>query len=328
MGNTYRKFGVITIVSVYLLILVGGIVRSTGAGMGCPDWPTCFGQWIPPTDISQLPANYKEIYKVAGRTIADFNVVHTWTEYVNRLVGVLIGFFIFLAVVFARPYWKQDRPVFWLTFASFLLVAFQGWLGAKVVDTFLQPLIITLHMFLALVIVMLLIYSVVRSYRNVVFPKAWSKAKGLNGLLWGCMAVLLVQILLGTQVREAVDHLAESLTGGARDTWVDQLGLTFYIHRSFSILVLVLHALLFRGLWQKSEAGSALRKWGMGMAVLLGIETFSGIGLAYLGIPPVLQPMHLFFGSLSLGVLGVLWMMVNYESLFPQKVKGEGFVKA
>ena len=188
----FRSFGILTVVAVYLLILVGGVVRSTGSGMGCPDWPKCFGQWVPPTEASQLPANYKEVYtaqrvaknqklartlqrlgfaQVAGSIFAhptqyietDFNPVKTWIEYVNRLLGALIGVFVFLAVVFALPYWRRDRMVFWLALASFLLTGVQGYLGSLVVSTNLLPVMVTVHMALALVIVALLLYAVDRA---------------------------------------------------------------------------------------------------------------------------------------------------------------------
>ena len=99
----FRRFGILTIASVFFLIFVGGLVRSTGSGMGCPDWPKCFGKWIPPTDVSELPANYKEIFRTNVHEVADFDTYKTWTEYINRLIGVLTGFFVFLTVVFAFP---------------------------------------------------------------------------------------------------------------------------------------------------------------------------------------------------------------------------------
>jgi heme a synthase len=87
----FRTFGIISLVSIYLLILAGGIVRSTGSGMGCPDWPKCFGRMIPPTQASELPFNYQEIYKEKLHGQVEFNPTKTWIEYLNRLLGALTG---------------------------------------------------------------------------------------------------------------------------------------------------------------------------------------------------------------------------------------------
>lgn len=316
MSKKFRRFGIITIVAVYFLILVGGIVRATGAGMGCPDWPKCFGMWIPPTDISQLPADYKEIFKVGDRVIADFNAFHTWTEYVNRLVGALIGVFIFLTTVFSFAYFKKDRVVSGLSIFAFFLVMFQGWLGAKVVSSFLAPYMITLHMLLALVIVGVLIYAVVRSHAEILGKGNYRGKASHNMWLIASIFLTLVQIGLGTQVREAVDHIAESLGGTNRGEWIDSLGIYFIVHRSFSILLLAVHLAFAFFILKFFPKGNKVRNWTYALLTLLGAETLTGIIIAYFGIPAPLQPVHLLLGSGIFGIQFVLLLLLNHHSFF------------
>ena len=80
-----------TLISCYLLILAGSIVRASGSGLGCPDWPTCFGRIIPPTSVEELPQNYQELFAIGGQSLEKFNALKTWTEYLNRLLGVIVG---------------------------------------------------------------------------------------------------------------------------------------------------------------------------------------------------------------------------------------------
>ena len=93
-NKSYIKYSWFLMGAVFLVILAGGIVRMTQSGMGCPDWPTCFGMWIPPTDASQLPVDFEK-YLSKQDIDHSFNVYHTWIEYINRLLGAILGLFIF-----------------------------------------------------------------------------------------------------------------------------------------------------------------------------------------------------------------------------------------
>lgn len=343
-GKRFRFWSVLTVISIYLLILVGGIVRATGSGMGCPDWPKCFGQWVPPTKASELPADYKQVYtaqrvaknqklartlaslgfkQVAGDIFAhptqyietDFNATKTWIEYVNRLLGALIGLFVFVTAVVAWPYWQRDRPVFWLAVASWLLTGFQGWLGSLVVSTNLLPIMVTIHMGLALLIVALLLYAAHRA--------RWASAEhelnhqleletlggqddeevatftGLRWLLWGALLLTFGQIIIGTQVREEIDQIAAAAGYVQRATWIDKLGSVFESHRTLSAIVVLVNVYVGYQLWQL--AVPALRRWVLATWVVLGLEIVAGIALAYFALPAFVQPVHLTLATMLFG---------------------------
>jgi cytochrome c oxidase assembly protein subunit 15 len=326
----FRKLTLLTLIAVYLLIMVGGIVRSTGSGMGCPDWPKCFGTWIPPTTVEQLPANYKEVYaahrekknirfanyleKMGMETTAeqirndksileeaDFNATKTWVEYINRVIGVIIGLMIFAVAVTSIRFWKWDKKITVIGFLTFFLVGFQGWIGSFVVSTNLTPWTVTVHMLLALVIVGLLVFLYFESTKDKQVRKV---PYGLL-LLTLCIVLLIVQIVLGTQVREAIDVAAASLL--PRATWIEASWASFVIHRTFSWLVLIVHVVLLRKLL-KSE-GSKILPYSL--AVLILATIVSGIGMAYFAIPAFLQPIHLTIASITVGLQFLLALQLN-----------------
>jgi cytochrome c oxidase assembly protein subunit 15 len=336
----FRKISLVTLLSVYFLILVGGIVRSTGAGMGCPDWPKCFGQWIPPTSEESLPDDYKEKYlnerlaknqRFAGyletigftkearmlrtessvRQETSFNPIKTWTEYINRLIGAVIGLLIFLNLLGSIKSIKSDPALFIWSFILFLLVVFQGWIGSVVVSTHLIPWMVSVHMIIAVIIIAVLTYLVYRSRRKELTFQRIHRPGFLNFLLITSGLLIVIQIILGTQVRESVDMIAASLNNQERFSWIQSAGIEFYIHRSFSLILLAMQVgILFFLHKSKSGSGGPFRFSKILLALIVA-EIVFGVIMAYFGIPPFIQPVHLLTGVLIFGMQFLLLLMVN-----------------
>jgi len=312
-AQSFRRLATLTVIAVYFLILVGGIVRASGAGMGCPDWPTCFGRWMPPTEESQLPADYHQRYAI-GYENTQFNPIKTWTEYLNRLTGASIGLLIFLTAWRSRIYLKGDKMVFYLSVAGFVLVGFQGWLGSTVVASNLKPVIITLHMLLALFIVALLIYILARSQKD--FWSIWDVSllpKRFTTVLAVAMVMTLLQVIMGTQVREAVDLIANEHAYIDRQYWRNDFPLIFYVHRSFSSLILFTNAWLAWKIAKQFNKNFLVYKVALLLMTLIVIAIMMGISLDRLGMPPVAQPIHLLMANLIFGTQFFLYIYLYYS---------------
>ena len=310
---------------IYLVVVAGSFVRITGSGMGCPDWPKCFGQWVPPTEADQLPENYKSVYsekraekieKFAGfltsigmeetaekmrndpqlRVEEDFNGRKTWTEYVNRLFGFLAGNAMLLSFIWLI--WKyRKRGLILLTGLNLVLMGIQAWFGSIVVASNLVPWTITVHMLLALVIIGIQIYFIRKispsQSTTLQFPRWMVTA------IWACFGIAVYQLFLGTQVRESIDELTK--LGFGRQVWTDQLGMPFYIHRSFSWLVLILLAIIA---WKNER----LNKYASVryVFIFLILELLSGVLLVYVDMPGLVQTSHLIFATIIFGILTML----------------------
>jgi len=327
----FNKLCFSTLVAVFILILAGGVVRTTGSGMGCPDWPKCFGYWVPPTSVDQLPPDYKTTFSeyrakknqkfakylnavglektanelVSSKSIleeADFNATKTWIEYINRLLGVIVGFLILALAVKSISIRKVFPMLFYISVATLVAVIIQGWFGSIVVSTNLTTWTITVHMFLALLIVALLVYLYNLSDHRTPIN---SMNKNVRWILFACMVVLLVQIFLGTQVRQAIDRIASSST--VRDSWISQLGREFIVHRSFSWMVFGLHVILV----VKMVKTSTEKVLSLGLIALILGALLTGAGMAYFSVPYLLQPVHLLLGTLIFGVQLLLLFRIN-----------------
>lgn len=284
----FRTFGIISLVSIYLLILAGGIVRSTGSGMGCPDWPKCFGKIIPPTQASELPFNYQEIYKEKLHGQVTFNATKTWIEYLNRLLGALTGVFVVIATILS---YKQDKKIFLHTFAAFILVFLNAVLGKYVVDSFLLPGVVSVHMLLSIGV----IYFLVKALNIQSEPKL-PKLAERKWIMFNII-IVLIQILMGTQVRENMDHVILELGESAKTQWIGQLGSIFIVHRTFSWILLVSHLIL----WKKLEKTN-FQRYRYGVMVLIGISFVTGIMMAYFALPLGSQAIHLLISLMLVGL--------------------------
>ncbi len=285
-----------------MLILIGATVRATGSGLGCPDWPKCFGMWIPPTEVSQLPINYQEIFKIGDKTIAPFSAFKTWTEYLNRLAGMLVGLIVIFLMYLGFKNRKTHKTTFRKTISLFLLVSFQGWIGAKVVSSYLAPYMITIHMILALIVTFL----VINIYLDL-NPKHIPNSK-LHLFSKILMGLGLIQLILGTQTRQLVDEI-KSIT--PRSLWFESLDPVLLIHRISAVVLALLVCYLtfkYRDLFRDNKIITNL--W-MVILVLIGLNYLSGTVFKHLNFPAWNQPLHLLFACMLLSAIYSLYSITK-----------------
>lgn len=326
-----------SIAVIYLIIIAGAVVRMTGSGMGCPDWPKCFGYYIPPTEESQLEFSpdtpykkgmviiHEEELRVAitdfmaqstynsadwkpytKHNYAIFNVYHTWTEYVNRLIGALGGLVVLIMCIFSLKYWKDRKKITILSIVALLAMLIQAVIGKIVVDTLLSPVLITIHMIVALLIVGLLIYLL-----HEVQPTdhRYQSSKSFYKVSILLIILTLVQVALGTQVRQYLDHMIDEMGYPFLSIWLEENApAVFLIHRSFSILLLVLHTwFVYKAI---KTLGHPRPYYGWLIALFL-ITIFTGVLMNYVDFPFGSQAAHLVLASIILGLQFYLMMRLK-----------------
>jgi cytochrome c oxidase assembly protein subunit 15 len=316
-----------TISSVFLLLLAGGVVRSSGSGMGCPDWPVCYGTYFPPTCSCQLPSDYQAIYaqkrmKKAQRfasllsslgmetqaqlIISDpnllkpeiFNPQKAWTEYINRLIGVLSGLFsliFFISLIRIRKKISNNR--FWTGFAGFVMMLFNGWLGSIVVATNLFPVIVTIHYLATYAVLAFFMLSILNTRLN-------EQSVALVKYKWFFVffvTMSLIQVIYGTQLRQVAE---EGVSTGELykygDVNFDYLGSVFNIHWFLAVGLIFASLIPLVLLRKKIE-----RRWFMIIGLLsvtLVIQYFSGVINLKSAFPMIPQVSHIFFAGLVFGI--------------------------
>ena len=333
MKISFKILVKISLILIFTVILAGSVVRMTGSGMGCPDWPKCFGYLIPPTERSQLEWKKIHLYKkgeiiIKNKTLrvaknnfvssgiyeeenwnlytkhdyADFNASHTWIEYINRLLGALSGVVILFMTITSLKFYRINKKIIIISFMVLFGLIFEAWLGKEVVDSNLKPFKVSIHLIVALMIVFGLTLLSYLSDKKIESIKTNSLIKKISILL---LVMTLSEIILGIQVREFVD----SKTNLKSNSSLGIFPLEFDIHRSFSLLIVGFNLYLYRKL-KKMKLVIPIYNF---ILFLIGLEVIIGILMYYFSFPFLSQPLHLLVASILFASQSLLVFKLNLK---------------
>ncbi|MEO7523546.1 MAG: COX15/CtaA family protein [Ferruginibacter sp.] len=286
-----KRWAVATFILCFLVVIAGGVVRTTQSGMGCPDWPRCFGKWIPPTNASELPPDFEK-YLSKQDIDHTFNVYHTWIEYFNRLFGVLLGMFAIIQVFLLYRKRKLFRTAWQLSIGFLIVVVLTGLFGAVVVKFNLAHLSISVHLFFAVLLIQIQLAFLLSTHEKLSVLFVDDKIKKM---LLVFLVLVFVQSILGTMVRMYVDDVSRILQYEQRETWLANSPVAFLIHRSFSWIIL---AGVIGLAW--SGRNSIARKQFFVLTGIIFLSMLTGITLFYADMPAIAQPVHLLLATLAI----------------------------
>jgi heme A synthase len=274
----YQKLALITTVATYLLIVVGGVVRVTGSGLGCPDWPTCHGRLIPPLESAAL------------------------IEFTHRLVGALVSPLILATTAGAWLQRRNQHSIVVPATALPLLLAIQIILGAVVVWLELPGMVVLVHLGFALLILGGLTWiAVVSGHTTSTGADGAAGSRRLLRLAMGAAGGVFALILVGALVRAQGASWACSGFPGCNGAWLPfgtsrliDLHLT---HRLLAYAV-TLH-LIVVAIRAQSLPGiqSGLRRLAAAPAILALIQVAIGAVAVSGGVTPLVQTLHLSVAS-------------------------------
>lgn len=319
------------LVSIIVLVLVGATVRVTGSGLGCPDWPFCWGCVIPPTHVDQIDVDKIDISKFKRQAkrrgidpetitketvLASFNPVQTWIEFVNRLTSLPLGL---STLVLALSSFRAKRHRGWvigLSWFCLIDVLVNAVMGAIVVRSGLQPGIITLHMALAFLLIAVLVTVIWLTRKPT--PEDSTPIECAKRILIASLiffACLFCEGLMGSQLREQTDELAHAAAnataytesspeaGPDRAAWIGELDSTliYKVHRSFSWTLLITSGLVL--FWTQKYSAVRLTEPKVIFALVI-LMMLMGIVMAHVAIFQIIQVLHV--GTTAV-MLAVTW---------------------
>ena len=331
--HKYRKLVWLTAFLTFDLIVFGAFTRLTDSGLGCPDWPGCYGAANPFIAHEQISAAQ------ALFPTGPVSVLKAWIEMIHRYLAMGVGFLCIALMATAWLQWRREkraafRPM--LPTAVFLAVCVQGLFGALTVTLKLQPVIVTTHLLLAMALLFMLCWLGARQDRAVqAAPRTEldsARANSLRSLALVSALVLGVQIALGGWVSTNYATLAcadfplcagqvfPDMDFGHGFTLWRELGKTaaghylpftaltaiHWTHRHFAY---VAGAVLGFTAW-RAMAVPALRSTARNIAIVLALQLAAGIATVYFAFPLVIAVLH----NAGAALLVALVAMLNYQT--------------
>ncbi len=308
--NKYRKLLWVTLFLTFDLIMFGSFTRLTDSGLGCPDWPGCYGQANPVQAHADIKA--AEAIMPTGPV----TVFKAWIEMIHRYLAMAVGVLIIAIMVVAWRRWLKSgrqlinfRPT--LPTALFLLVCLQGAFGAWTVTMKLQPIIVTIHLLLGLTMLALLVILALRHSMHSAVAEG-SKKIFTPAIL--ALVLLVIQIILGGWVSTNYAVLACTdfplchgmfippmdfqhgftlwrelgKTSSGDLLPVEALTAIHWVHRSFAFIVIAFIAWVAH----KAMKIGGLRKTGKWILITIGVQFASGVSTIFLSWPILIAVLH------------------------------------
>ena len=278
----FQTLAGLTLLTTLALVTVGVIVRATDSGLGCPDWPTCHGQLIPPLDDPKA-----------------------WIESIHRWIAVIIGFEILGLAALALRDHRDRRSLVVGSLAAVGLVGFQAWLGRETVRLGNSGESVTAHLAAAMLLVGLLVFLTVRAGFPARMPGRGASQRFTLLATFAAVSTFAL-LLFGSQVTATDTALVFPdwpLMGGSLVPPLSEAASAHILHRWVAALVAVIVVAVAVVAWRTQRDHPAIVRLAIWSAVLFGVQVIVG-GLQ------VLTQLSAWTQTLHLALGAVIWALV------------------
>ena len=311
--KNFYKTSIITVIILYILVLVGGFVRVTESGDDCPDWPKCYGSWIPPFSIEDIPDEFNP---------SQDKVYGSWIEYFNRLVGVVLGISMLFTFYKSIYVFKIDKIIFYGSLSSLLLVIVAGWFGGQIAQNIdginiMHQHSVSIHLYIAILTIISIVYTTNRAFL-LLYPDCEKRTNYSDESVYIFFAILVLILLLvfsGSFIRTFIDDdLIKELPYFLRmEHYIYKTGFIKFIHPILGFSMLSLLGVLWNHIMNLSDSSNILKMLVRVLLILIGLQVVIGEGLRFNFIHESFRLYHLWLSTVILGIIIIANQRVRYS---------------